>query len=93
LRTPHASWIGAKMTTESKQSPRLQWVDGRWHCAGRGIHAGDAMELLCPDRHWLPVQIESRDAGRRLIAYFTCHGLEIPWALVESDPLRWPEKC
>jgi len=69
----------------------LQWIDGRWHCEGQEIHAGTCMELLCPDGHWLPVRIESMNAGQRLVAYFSYHGLEITWTLDESDRLRWPE--
>ena len=79
------------MISSIEEIPRLQQIDGRWHCEGRGIHAGTGMELLCPDGHWLPVRVESRDTGRRLVAYFSYHGLGIAWPLDESNRLRWPE--
>lgn len=70
----------------------LQWIDGRWHCDGVGIHAGDGMELHCPGEpvyhengsvtyksgtaRWLPVRIESREQGAVLDAYTTIAGVE-----------------
>jgi hypothetical protein len=48
----------------------MKWIDERWHVAGRGIHAGDMMELRCGDR-WVLVRIESSEAGTRLFAHYT----------------------
>jgi hypothetical protein len=52
------------------------------------------MELLCPDGHWLPVRIESRDGGSRLLAFFHFHGLELVRTVAQGidpfDVLRWP---
>jgi hypothetical protein len=79
------------MIAATEDIPPLEMIDGRWHCAGQGIHAGDYMELLCPDGFWLPVRVESMLKGQRLIAHFGCHGLEIGWTLGEIDRLRWPE--
>jgi hypothetical protein len=39
----------------------LKWIDDRWHCDGRPIHAGDGMEMQFPDGTWLHVRIESQD--------------------------------
>lgn len=50
----------------------MQWTDERWHVDGRGVHAGDMLELRCGDGRlwrWMPVRIESKDSGRELYAY------------------------
>ena len=78
------------MISATEDIPPLQWIHGRWHCEGQEIHAGNCMELLCPDGYWLPVRIESMNIGRRLVAYFSYHGLETAWTLDESNRLRWP---
>ena len=69
----------------------LEWIDGRWHCDGRGIHAGEGMELLGYDRQWFRVRIESADQGRRLIAYLNVHGMDFRCHIdPDVDRLRWP---
>jgi hypothetical protein len=52
----------------------LEWIDDRWHCQGQGIHAGECLELHCPDETWLLVRIESSNRGQSLIAFATVHG-------------------
>lgn len=78
----------------------LVWKDGRWHCDGQGIHAGEHMELKMPTRdvvidgrklRWLPVRIESGNGGERLFAYMDLGGLTFVCTInVERDQLRWP---
>lgn len=71
---------------------RLTWVDDRWHVDGRGIHAGDAMELLTPRGGYKLVRIESADCGRRLFAYASIGGLDFVYTVdTQSDVFRWPE--
>ncbi len=70
---------------------------GRWHCAGKGIHAGDMMQLRALHRYrwatpsddpsadnvevddgpgpWMTVRIESRAAGRTLVAHHVVGGI------------------
>lgn len=68
----------------------LQWTNDRWHCDGRGIHAGDTLELLC-NNGWLSVRVESRDCGRALVAYATIMGTEFARSIATGhDTLRWP---
>lgn len=70
---------------------KLTWTSNRWHCDGRGIHAGTGMEMQFPDRTWQPVRIESQDCGRRLFAYFVYHGMDLCVSInPEHDRLRWP---
>jgi hypothetical protein len=74
----------------------LTWQDHCWHCDGHPIHAGSEMEMLCPDGVWIPVSVESRDAGLTLFAYFGCHDMLLR-VLAHSDSgpqreLRWPQK-
>jgi len=71
----------------------LEWIDNRWHLDGRGIHAGESLEVQWPDRTWQRVRIESAEAGRKLFAHFDYHGLGL---CVRVDPeayeplqLRW----
>lgn len=73
----------------------LEWIDGRWHLDGDGIHAGVGMMVKWPDGAWERVRIESGDAGRKLFANFDYHGLTL---CVRVDPeayspleMRWPK--
>ena len=89
--------IGGDDLSVSRDAARLRWVDGRWHLGGRPIHAGMAMELLCADGYWLPVRIESRHAGRALLAFFRYHGMDLCCHAVDMEgrelhSLRWPQK-
>ena len=69
----------------------LKWIEDRWHCDGRGIHAGETLELRGEDWQWFPVRIESAHRGRVLIAYVTVHGLDFTRRINEDyDELRWP---
>lgn len=73
---------------------QLEWIDDRWHLDGRGIHAGQSLEMLWPDGTWEAVCIESEDCGRKLFAYFDYHGRSL-CVRVDSEayyplPLRWP---
>jgi hypothetical protein len=64
---------------------------GRWQCDGRGIHAGDGMELRLPDGSWLPVRIESHNSGRELTAYASIKGRPFASRInPDHDELRWP---
>jgi len=68
----------------------LAWIDDRWHCQGQGIHAGECLELHCPDETWLTVRIESEDHGRKLFAYANVHGHTFTRAIdPKVDELRW----
>lgn len=77
----------------------LHWTDGRWHLDGRGIHAGDRLELYLPQGEvmngrkvkWLPVRIESYDRGRGLTAWLDIGGLDFIHTIdPNNDELRWP---
>jgi hypothetical protein len=71
----------------------LDWIDGRWHLDGKGIHAGDMMEIRWPDGTWEVVRIESADRGHLLSAHFEYHGLCLrvtAWPDTRFE-LRWPE--
>ena len=73
----------------------LEWIDGRWHLDGRGIHAGDGLELRFPDKSWVPVRIESEACGRQLYAHFRFHGMGLRVGVVDAEMtdgsnLRWP---
>jgi hypothetical protein len=72
----------------------LEWLDGRWHLDGRGIHAGASLEFRWPDGTWERVRIESGDCGRKLYAHFDYHGLALRVRVVAPDAcdceLRWP---
>lgn len=69
----------------------LYWEDDRWHCDGRGIHAGCIMELKGADGTWFEVRIESADRGRRLIAFKLVHGTGFTCSIdLDYDQLRWP---
>lgn len=83
----------------------LEWVDNRWHCAGRGIHAGDALELRAAEIQrfdsdgepmagepgpWVRVRVESSDAGRRLHAHKLVSGLAFKLEIGAAHELRWP---
>ena len=79
------------MASKTSSSSPLEWIDDRWHCAGRGIHAGDCMELLGYDGKWFAVRIESADRGRRLSAFVRVHGRDFVCGIEpECDRLRWP---
>jgi hypothetical protein len=69
----------------------LTWTECRWHCEGRGIHAGDILELR-GDNVWTRVQIESASNGRRLIASYVVDG-RIFTRMIDTtyDHLRWPQ--
>lgn len=78
------------MKTKTKHAA-LEWLDDRWHLEGRGIHAGEQMELLCSKGEWLAVRIESSDHGRRLSAWIRVHGRDFVSGIdTEFDALRWP---
>ncbi|HVW36350.1 MAG TPA: hypothetical protein VHB99_03555 [Pirellulales bacterium] len=69
----------------------LTWQDDRWHCDGRGIHAGEMMELQGYDGKWSLVRVESSDRGRRLIAIVDVRGRQFACGIEpECDQLRWP---
>jgi hypothetical protein len=69
----------------------LEWIDGRWHVEGRGIHAGDHMEIRWPDGFWEAVRIETTNQGTVLGAYFEHHG-ELCCVRIDDKHhrLRWP---
>lgn len=78
-------------TIQESRGHKLKWQEGRWHCAGDGIHAGNGLELLGADGQWFRVRIESADCGRRLFAYVNLHGHEFTRPIYpDSDRLRWP---
>lgn len=69
---------------------KLQWIDDRWHCDGRGIHAGDRMELRCDGGKWLAVRVESCNRGSGLSAIIEVEGREFASTIEpEYDDLRW----
>lgn len=68
---------------------KLKWIDGRWNLDGRPIHAGTPMDVCWPDGTWQQVRIESADAGRKLLACFDYHGLDLS-IRVDDQHLRWP---
>lgn len=70
--------------------PTLTWQDGRWHCEGRGIHAGDILELKC-GKEWMFVRIESSGQGRLLSAWTQIKGRDFVSSIdTDFDVLRWP---
>lgn len=70
----------------------LTWNDDRWNLDGRGVHAGDVMQLRCDKGEWVDVRVESSDRGRRLIAFVRVHGREFASAIeTDYDDLRWPQ--
>lgn len=70
---------------------KLVWQDSRWHCDGRGIHAGEMMELRGYDGEWFSVRVESSDRGRRLIAIVVRHDIQFSYGIdTDCDQLRWP---
>lgn len=73
-------------------SANCDWIDGRWHLNGRPVHAGSHMELLFPDGTWQRVRIESREAGRVLVAYVFYHGEPLTLDIGCTRRLRWPTK-
>lgn len=71
----------------------LEWIDDRWHCQGEGVHAGNCLELHCPDETWLVVRIESADSGRKLVAFANVHGHTFTRPIdPKVDELRWPQR-
>ena len=79
------------MATRTRPS-ELQWSVDRWHLYGKGIHAGDGMEMRFPDGEWVEGRIESQECGRRLLFYFVHHGMTLRVTVdTEDDLLRWPE--
>ena len=70
----------------------MEWIDGRWHLNGQGIHAGDMLELYT-GKKWLMVRIESQNGGRDLYAYLSIDDQEFhTWVSTKYDKLRWPER-
>lgn len=53
---------GAQLADEIRTLHGLTFVDdvggGRWHLQGRGLHCGDALEILLATGHWLRVRFE-----------------------------------
>ncbi len=86
----------------------LRWIDGRWHCDGRGIHAGETLELRAVHTYhydddgeevsdgpgkWLTVRLESEDQGRVLVAHYFVEGLMFRLRLDPGHEVRWkPER-
>lgn len=71
----------------------LEWINGRWHLDGQGIHAGTGMDLLGQDGEWFRVRIESANQGRELVAYIEHHGFDFSTRISpEYDKLRWRER-
>ena len=83
-----------------------EWVKGRWHCAGRGIHAGEGMDLRAADVQgfdgdgepvsegpgaWVRVRIESSDSGAQLHAHLLHEGLPFVLRVDGGHELRWPK--
>jgi len=73
----------------------FEWDGDRWNLDGRGVHAGDGLELRFPDGTWLPVRIESADCGRKLYAYFEFHGMDLCLGIFDHEgytrhDVRWP---
>lgn len=76
--------------TKTAQPKPLTWQDSRWHCDGRPIHAGDAMELRGDGGNWIPIRVESADRGYRLTACVVLHGVQFCYGIdTEYDRLRW----
>lgn len=71
----------------------LSWTNDRWHLNGRGIHAGDCLEIRWPDGTWGAVRIESSDRGRTLFAHFDYHGMPLCIRVDDSVSLRWPQSA
>lgn len=69
---------------------KIEWINDRWHLDGRGIHAGDFLELKV-DTGWQTLRVESRDCGRKLDGYLYVN--DGPPFIREIDPdrdvLRW----
>lgn len=82
--------------TMSAGAPRyadLRWIDNRWHCQGRPIHAGCRMELKMDDGSWTPVRIESQNNGTKLIVCLhTVYGPSLDGPLKSLHRLRWPQE-
>ena len=77
--------------TYQKPTGNLTWEHGRWHCDGKGIHAGSGMELRGQDGSWFHVRIESSNHGRNLIAFVNVHGHSFTKLIdTDWDALRWP---
>ena len=92
---------------DTPEHNHLNWIDDRWHCASRGIHAGVEMELCvtvarsygprasgpCIQNHpvWLSVRIESKNGGRELYAHTNIGDLPFTRKIAYYDHLRWPE--
>lgn len=73
---------------------RLEWLDDRWHLDGRGIHAGDFVEIRWTDGTWEEVRVESGDRGRRLYAHALYHGERIAVEIDDTrHALRWPARA
>lgn len=68
---------------------QLCWVDERWHLFGRGIHAGETLELRAPDG-WITGRVESCERGRVLVFHANLLGLTFIRTIEpENDQLRW----
>jgi hypothetical protein len=78
-------------TRRETSAGRLTWIDERWHCDGRPIHAGSQMEMQFPDGTWVEVRIESANLGQKLFAHFDYHGQPCVIHVLEwQNQLRWP---
>jgi len=73
------------------QVANCEWIDNRWHLEGRGIHAGEHLQMQLDDG-WHDVRIESREVGEILDAYVTVSGRPFKTTLRVHDKLRWPKR-
>ncbi len=79
------------MPTTLKPKTKLEWRDGRWHLAGRQVHAGEHLELRGYDGKWFAIRVETSDRGQRLIAAVELHRVYFSRVIdPRLDRLRWP---
>lgn len=75
-----------------RPTTKLEWRDDRWHLDGRGVHAGEQLELRGYDGQWFAVRVETSDRGRRLMAIIKLHRVYFSRVIdPRVDNLRWPE--
>jgi hypothetical protein len=70
----------------------MSWTNNRWHLDGKPIHAGDGMQMRCPDGTWINVRIESANLGKSLFAHFDYHDIGLSLR-VDPDGQNPRELC